>query len=193
MSAINISSVGRGLCLVIGLLLVLSLLLGSCNVAASAFCGQSKGRRLTNPILTLHRHSKQQTCSEYNRHNQMNVQMSTESQAGRQYRHEQGRTSPHFPTPLSDAAATNCVPFAPSNTFHLYQTSSCGYLTLRHQQRASFLSFCSDSDGPSSQEWVWRSTVVSRPAAIPQATIFIPAFPYGRTYLPVPDTPLKHP
>ena len=38
-SAINVCSVGRSLCLVIGLLLVLSLLLGSCNVAASAFCG----------------------------------------------------------------------------------------------------------------------------------------------------------
>jgi hypothetical protein len=42
-SAINISSVDRGLCLVVGLLLVLSLLLGSCNVAASAFCDQPEG------------------------------------------------------------------------------------------------------------------------------------------------------
>jgi hypothetical protein len=41
-SAINVCSVGRGLCLVIGLLLALSLLLGSCNVAASAFCRQSR-------------------------------------------------------------------------------------------------------------------------------------------------------
>lgn len=133
-SAINISSVGRGLCLVIGLLLVLSLLLGSCNVAASAFCGQPEGRRLTNPILTLHRHSKQQTYSEYNRHTEMCFQMSTELRSRRQYRHEQGlRTSPHFPTPLSEAAATNCVPLRPLDTFHLHQTSSCRSPTLRHQ------------------------------------------------------------
>jgi hypothetical protein len=47
--AINVCSVGRGLCLVIGLLLVLSLLLGSCNVAASAFCRQPEGPRLDKP------------------------------------------------------------------------------------------------------------------------------------------------
>lgn len=38
MGAICVRSIGRGLGLVIGLLLVLSLLLGSCNVAASACC-----------------------------------------------------------------------------------------------------------------------------------------------------------
>jgi len=67
-SAINVWSVCRGLCLVIGLLLVLSLLLGSCNVAASALCGQLEGTRWTNPILTLRRRSKQQTYSERKRH-----------------------------------------------------------------------------------------------------------------------------
>ena len=44
-SAINVWPVCRRLCLVIGLLLVLSLLLGSCNVAASALFGQSEGTR----------------------------------------------------------------------------------------------------------------------------------------------------
>jgi hypothetical protein len=48
-SAINVCPVGRRLCLVIGLLLVLSLLLGSCNVAASAFCRQPEGPRLDKP------------------------------------------------------------------------------------------------------------------------------------------------
>jgi hypothetical protein len=48
-SAINVCSVGRGLCLVISLLLVLSLLLGSCNVAASAFYDQPECTRLNKP------------------------------------------------------------------------------------------------------------------------------------------------
>jgi hypothetical protein len=45
-SAINVCSVGRGFRLVIGLLLVLSLLLGSCNVAASAFCGSTRRAKI---------------------------------------------------------------------------------------------------------------------------------------------------
>lgn len=48
--AVNVMCICGRFCLVGGLLLVLSLLLGSCNVAASAVCSQGRERGWTNPI-----------------------------------------------------------------------------------------------------------------------------------------------